>query len=315
VSLLLNRNASVIFRLARAIGKTGDNQIVFQIVDKTDEINGLRIKFDVEMGASNEPNTSSISIFNMTSTRRAFLDQVSRTDTDRKIIIQLNVGYQNTFEELITGDLKTAVTTKEGPDFVTKLEIGEEEFVYRTARLNKSYAAGTLYQTIVNDLVRSMGLKAENLLEIFGTKSATLGIQVVKGKKVLKGYVANGLSRDMLTEICRSFDVEWSVQRGKIVFSFGSEPGFVDIPVLRSGNVNGIQIVTNTGLIGAPKSTNDGVEFKSLLNTKILPKKTVRLISDQFDGFFLVRKVKHFGDTHGADWYSEAETVEQKVTA
>jgi hypothetical protein len=85
-----------------------------------------------------------------------------------------------------------------------------------------------------------------------------------------------------------------------------------------------IVFTPNTGLIGTPQVTSEGISFKVLLNPLIKitnPSMVVKLdltsvqqqilkigqyptILDQ-SGFYQVGKLRHFGDTRGNDWYTE----------
>jgi hypothetical protein len=302
--ILFNREAVLGFRKL----DNSPPRIDFILLDEVQTIRGLRVNFSAELSSESDPNKTTIKVYNLSREKRTFLESISGDSSTMKALVELNVGYsayptddrEIPLETLVSGDVKLATTKHEGPDVITKIEIGEQEWVYRRARINKSYKPNTTYRQIINDLLLSMGLKGQNL-------------DVIPHKVFNTGKPCTGLSRDCMNELTDTLDLNWTAQQGRVVFSKIDLPIFdlVDVPILRSGvrNENRDE-EPNTGLIGAPMITDKGIKFKTLLNAAILPKTAVNIVSRVVDGNYLVTKVKHTGDTFGQNWYTEGEATQ-----
>lgn len=155
-------------------------------------------------------------------------------------------------------------------------------------------------------------------------------------KGLPRGKVIFSPVRQVLRGIARTTQTVWSIQDGKVqlVPETSYMPG--DIP----------EITSETGLIGLPEQTANGIKFKCLLNPSIKIGSLVHLNNASIqryefslqrtqqinngrvelqnkldsDGYYYCMWVDHFGDTRGNDFFSEAiclavdATVAQEIT-
>lgn len=137
-----------------------------------------------------------------------------------------------------------------------------------------------------------------------------------------RGRVLYGMARDYARDFSLSQEFTWSILDGKfqLVPLKGYVPG------------DAIVLTSNTGMVGLPEQTENGISVKSLLNANIrhgrrvwINNKSVQQALQPIaafagtqpffypsianDGFYRVIAVDHYGDTRGNDWYSEAICV------
>jgi hypothetical protein len=159
------------------------------------------------------------------------------------------------------------------------------------------------------------------------TAAGTAGVLLTRGKTSV------GQQRVMLGELGDSTLTQWSIQNGKLVF--------YDLQGYLPGEA--VELNVNTGLIGQPEQTDNGIMIKCLLNPKLQVAGRVLINNgalggrrnaaqaitvtefadpnnpipfDQFagqpinlasladDGLYRVVVIEHVGDTRGNDWYS-----------
>ena len=145
-----------------------------------------------------------------------------------------------------------------------------------------------------------------------------------------RGKVMFGMARDFMRWTARTEQCVWSIQDGKAIFvpETSYMPG--DIPV----------ITADTGMVGLPEQTQNGITIKMLLNPSV---KIGRLINVdnasvqqyeyslnvgqqaqneriqqqaklQDDGFYYVMIAEHSGDTRGNEYYTEVICLAADVT-
>ncbi len=119
-------------------------------------ITGLDISFEVEKDLYAIQNNCHLAIFNLGAENRALLAK------HRRIPVTLKAGYKSALGLLFKGDLLRCQHLKEGPTWKTSLSMGDALHAIETGRLEKSYAKGTPLKTIIEDLIKQLGLPAGN---------------------------------------------------------------------------------------------------------------------------------------------------------
>lgn len=252
------------------------------------EIEGLQVRFEVKKTLKKNPNDATIRITNLSPRSQAEM-------RERGIKVLLQAGYPDNLETLFVGDGYVGDTKTEGPDTVTTIQAGDGARAYLHARVAESFRAGTPASVVVRRLAEASGLDLGNV----GAQAAQ-----VAARQYANGYVAFGNATRELDKVLRSMGLEWSIQDGKI-------------QVLRPGEgttVNAVTLSSETGLIGSPevgtpekKGQRPRVKFKSALQPSIKAGGHVLLDGLTHKGLVLVKQVTHVGDTHGDDFYTEAE--------
>lgn len=262
------------------------------------EFRGLRFAFNVTKTSEANPNVGTVTLFNVSEDNRAALEE-----PNSQVIVK--AGYAgfgvnpvetsevlgpNLAEIIYVGDVRLngIRTERRGPDIVTTLECSTGLNAMSGAKLNKSFAPGTTALQVIQELASSMGL---NIAQI-----QTTGSDVYLG-----GLTMSGASKTLLTGILQKLGVQWSIQ--------DDELHIVDKQLATAEPV--VLLTQETGLIGVPtKRTNGGYIFKSLLNPKIRPGRTLVVQSGAISGTFRPRKVDHQGDLDGGPWDTTIEAVE-----
>ena len=128
-----------------------------------------------------------------------------------------------------------------------------------------------------------------------------------------------GMAQDQMRVLADSTLTTWSIQNGKVNV------------VKKDGYLPDEAVVLNsqTGLIGLPEQTQDGINARCLLNPKLKVSGRVQInnasiqraaMSLQYtainyfpsvaeDGFYRIVVIDHEGDTRGDAWYSDIVCV------
>ncbi|MFT9498016.1 phage protein [Anaerosolibacter sp.] len=262
------------------------------------EITGLRIVFDIEKDLTNESNKGQMSIYNLS---RNTLNVVERADT----IILLDAGYKGNIGRIFQGAI-TFVTSKGDTDIETQIEAADGLLELRDSIFSKGYKSGIRSDVILYDISISMGS----------------ALQIAPGvvhKQYLNGFAFAGNSREALKKVCSYIGASWSIQNDILQIT----------PAGGTTSSQAFLISGNTGMIGKPerivksqtkgkggsgksneKEKKVGWRIRRLIEPSIIPGSLVKIDSKQVAGFFRVESLKHSGDTHGDDWYTEMEVFE-----
>lgn len=241
----------------------------------------VRVEFSVERSLRKDPNTASISLYNLDSVSVGIIQTTGA-------VVQLLAGYGSLPFLLFSGDIARRGVTVErsGTDRIVTIEAGDGELAFTEARFNWHFEAGTPNATILSTIL------------------STLGLGIAPGDP-LPPYVYplpltfTGRASEALDRLCRDVGVSYSIQDGNVQILL---PG--------SGRKGVAPLISpETGLVASPSQTDDGANFRCLLNGNIKPGSFVSLISETLSGFYKAEKVTHRGDTHGGDWTTEVEAV------
>lgn len=254
----------------------------------TVEITDLRVQFKVEKTLEKHPNTAEINITNLAEKTRAQL-----RSKGAKVVLQ--AGYATTLATVFVGDARTIDHTRDGTDWLTKIQAGDGERGIQYARISESFAPGIKMPGIVTTFTNALGFDPGDSLAKLAPSAS---------KQFVNGYSAHGKASAELDKILRANGYEWSVQDGRL-------------QILRPGEVNTERLVklsSESGLVGSPEfSTPENakkkpvLKFKSLLSPEIRPGGRLAFASVNHQGIHRVTRIVHTGDTAGGDWYTTGE--------
>ena len=266
---LWNRKANIIFALR---GEQGAKH--------TD----LRIEFDIQKSSEVNTNPGSIKVYNLSKTSRAFLQQ-------ENVVVILEVGYEDGFDQLYSGDVIKSSSEKIQNDIVTTIEAKDGSFALENANLDKSYKAGTNLKDVARDAVQAMK-------DAGGIIVSSLGD--LQDETLQNGMSVTGSARGTLKKLTDKQGLEYSIQDN-------------ELQILKEGNSTtdeAILLTPETGLIGKPIEREKGIEFKALIQTtKMRPGRKVKIVSSEINGVYVIRKAHYKGDTHGEDWSVLGEAI------
>ena len=300
--MLFNRVASLV------VGKEGG---------KGKELAGLRFSFSIQKGSTKTPNQCTVKVWNAAPDTRALIEVIGN-------VLILKTGYSEDIgaTTIFTGNVTRTLTVREGPDWITELELQDGFVEFRDAKVSLSFGKGATVSQVVTAISKKFGLPVR-----------PLPADVAK-KQYPAGFAFVGRVRDAMDKACENGGLEWSIQNR-------------EIQIIKKGGVfkqKAYLLTPDTGLIGSPmqesktmtekaaakegitasqpgvrkttKRDKDGevqqmlrvlgYKVKTLLQPLVEPGGYVQVKSKGVDGeFFRVEELTHIGDTHGNEWHTE----------
>ncbi len=276
--------------------------------------NGLRVAFAINRDENRTPNNAEIRVWNMSPTDRARLAKAS------SISVSLEAGYVDDVGQIFLGDLRSARSRKEpNGDIVTTICGGDGETAIRTARINRTFSAGTPVATVLKALASALGCEPGNSAQA----AARLG-----ASRLSKARTLSGLCYDELEAFCRTQGLRWSVQDSALQIREEGEPVQPSTgPLLRndSGLVGELEVEIKRFKQKTFKTrTIDGVEYKTaepgadrlvsktvvsgscLLRADLIPGVAFRVESEPtFSGALIATQTLHRGDSATSEWHCD----------
>lgn len=237
----------------------------------------LRIKFKVEKTISGTPNKATIEIYNLSRANREKIKKEFDTAT-------LEAGHVSAGNRgiIFTGHIRDVKHTRDGPDIITTVECGDGDKGNSTGVVSKNFPKGSKPADMVEELRKLMpevdsGTVHQDIQSLPATKRPT---------------IMCGACRSELNKLGFSYKFYWTIQDGALDVIPGNK--FIDETTV---------ISQQTGMIGAPSITDNGIEVKCLLNPAIKVGRVVEVRSEVLEmngesGRFRVSGVGHAGDTH-----------------
>ncbi len=255
---------------------------------------GNRILFQVDKSDRVEANKARVEIMNLSEDTRNRIKTL-----DDQLIIRAGYVEATGEEVLFTGRVSRVEHRYPVPDIVSRIEAGDGATELRERRSSVSFSGGTDMQQIVQKLVDDFGLEIRDSID-------------VPRLRWTQGFSYAGPTREGLRKVLDRAGLDYSIQNGFL-------------QIVERGGANrktAVLVSSSTGLLSSPSPLDDqggslteakrkpGWAFRTLLQPQIEPGGTVQLESREARGMFRVNSVRHQGDTHGADWFSEVEVSE-----
>ena len=245
----------------------------------------LDVQFSIDRSLKPEPNTAEIQIWNLNADHRSQLEEASR------VACTVEAGYEGQTSQLFSGTLRTAFTMREGADLITTLQSGDGEKEYQQSRVNISIAKTTPNLSVMQQIVKSMGIAEGNL--------SSASPQLLASPLLFpQGGVLSGSASQIMNRVAQSLGFEWSIQEGALQILQTHAPLATTATLL----------TPETGLVGSPSIDNEGVlTAQALLIPDIFPGRLLVLESERLSGSYRVEKCAYTGNTAGDDWYIDLE--------
>jgi baseplate hub protein gp41 len=272
------------------------------------ELSEFRVVFHVMRGDLQNPNQADIRVYNLS---RATANKLAAAEFTQ---LALQAGYPGNFGLIFQGTITQARIGRESQtDSYVDFTAADGDEAYNFATIAASMSAG------VNASQRALATLLQSMKDNAITQGYTPPLST-NGN--VRGRVFYGPTRDELRTFARNNDCIWSIQDGKLTMIPQTSYIAGDIPI----------ISPNTGLIGVPEQTQNGLSVRVLLNPSIkigqaikLTDTTInqlRLSNDIFavkdnlnskdstrklnaQGLYYVMVANHSGDTRGNDWYTD----------
>lgn len=280
----------------------------------------LRIRFNIVIPNNHTPSFADITITNPEPQTAL---KIAKKQGD---VLTLQVGYQETGSVVFEGSIPRAIYGRESPtDTILKMHAVDGDLAYNQAYVNTTLKAGStgmdVYQACLQAMQQATGkqkikqgdLVTEKLQQLVFPRSQTL----------------KGPARDFLTEISQDDSVKalWKIDRGKL-----------DVVALNESKPTAVLVTGDTGLIGQPEVTFQGIMVRTLINPQITINSLIQLdvtpmqnewdfgegagnnfgidlvgagpaepyiASVADDGIYKVLQMNIYGDTYGTPWYMD----------
>jgi hypothetical protein len=280
------------------------------------DLSELHFKFQIRASDVQSPNTAFIRVYNMSpSNAKKIQAEFTR--------VVLQAGYQNgSYGIIFDGTIKQIGRGKEtNVDTYLDIYAADMDALYNFGVVSQTLAPGASF----NDQAAAMAKAAQAYGAIVGEVALTQSAigsasDGLPGGVLPRGKVLFGLYRDQVRDIGTTTGTTWSVQNGVITA----------VPLTGYLSDDPVVINSQSGMVGMPEATQNGIEVKCLLNPMIrigrriqIDNKTVnintRTVKEQgfptysgiefyadeaVDGLYRVCVHEYEGDTRGTPWYS-----------
>jgi len=277
------------------------------------DLSELRFAFQVRRGDLQTPNSADIRVYNLSDDTAARIMQMQPTPEFTRVVLQ--AGYEGNFGLIFDGSIKQIRHGRESQtDTYIDITAADGDSAYNFSVTALSLAAGATPKDAISSII-----------QVMASHGVSPGyIPDLSGNPAPRGQVFFGMSRDRLRDLAKDTQCSWSIQDGKVDFIplTAYKPG--DVPVINS----------QTGMIGLPEQTQNGIRLKCLLNPNIKIGQQVQLDNNSIqqlryglgndrtqaieranagkfgttintDGMYYVMVANHSGDTRGNDWYTD----------
>lgn len=278
------------------------------------EITENRIVFNISKTSEKTPNSSDFRIWGL---RRETREQLERTGT--RCVLYAGYVEQDGPLKMFEGEVTFAWTSFDGPEVVTKFELGEGVSSYRDTAVSLSYPGGAGSRQVLQDIAGQMGL----------------GLDVAPDAMLRtwqNGLSFHGPARHALDRVTRATGLSWSIQGGAVQVTraggatarraivLAGDSGLIASPERERKGAQQTARVRNQDTqesvrVASTSKAYDGWRTKSLLMPTILPGDPVKLESRSAEGVFVAREVQHRGDSEGGDWTTELLLVDAATQA
>lgn len=223
--------------------------------------------------------------------------------------IEVVAGYIGNFGTIFRGPIvQTRYGRENGTDSYLDISAVDGDTFYNEGFVAKTITKGSTE----NGRVRHIVPAASGEVGYIPPESTT--------KKLPRGRTYYGLARDHLTNLSATMGSQWVINDGKVEI----------IPVSAYKPDQVPEISFDTGMIGVPVQTNEGITIKILLNPSIKRGSLIHLNNQALiqqkqadlsrqgtaeyglttppiakDGYYKVETATHKGDTKDQDWYTD----------
>jgi len=279
------------------------------------DLSDLRFIFRIKRGDTQTPNTLRVRVYNVS-------EQTALRTMKEFTRVVLQAGYEGNYGIIFDGTIiQVRIGRENQTDTYVDITAADGDSAYNFGFVNQTLAAGATMRDVVDASMKAME-----------KKGVTRGYMAfLTEQRLARGKVMFGLARKFMEGVARTTQSVWSIQDGKAVLwpETSYNPG--DIPV----------ISPQTGLVGLPEQTSNGITARMLLNPSVKIGTLIQLKNEAIqlyeynpdikqqsengniemqsalndEGLYYVMLAEHWGDTRGNDWYTEVVCLAADVTA
>lgn len=278
-------------------------RVAFLIIDGKrfgGEESGLNMSFDVRYaGTSLVPLDSTFTLTNLNKFDMAQVVTNTARFIDRKRSIECWAGYYGNVKQIFSGqilqsnpmdmpDTSVSITAYSGIEMMGK-QVNKDW-------KNAKYIDILEYATEQCDLQLNLPLdirKSEILQSSVGQNWSFTGSAYQLLRDIQLMLAANNNTKTALS---------FTIYNGILYIYWEDKPYPASVPVINK----------ESGLIGIPTPTEQGINLQVLLDVSLNPLQTIYVESDRlglYDGTYSIVNIRHHGTLRGNDWYSDLECV------
>lgn len=279
------------------------------------DLSDFRVRFSITQAVLGKPTTADITVYNVS---KSTVDRIqvptNQSVGNRRLKVIIEAGYQDEHATIFQGDLWWKSTGRESEtDTFMRLIAATGDRAHQYAVVNAAIPAGATQAQVFSVVAQSMAEK--------GVECPGIPQELATTVKLPRGKVMYGMSAKAMQGLADTNNYLWG---------YGSN-GLVAIPKTPSYDERSdvVVLTSQTGLIGRPKLTVNGVELQCLLNPRVdvgsyilIDNRSVQ--RDAFDtsyqadimknvatedsmlsadGLYRVISREVVGDTRGTEWY------------
>jgi len=243
------------------------------------DLSGLRIRFVITKTSASTANEAKIEVYNVSPEHSSLF---IKAGTD----ILLMAGYEGNEQMIFTGQVRRGTRRVEGVDRILVIESGDGDSAIDSATVNKTLEKGCTNDDIASECQAAMGVPTGHTDKL-------------DDKPHARGKTVSGKASEVMDRVVVRHDAQWSIQDGQLVMLKGDNT-----------RPNAVWLISDdTGMLGSPEETEDGLKVSTLLNPAYLIGGVAKVESVYINGGIRIEKIEHSGDTHGAEWASKLEGI------
>ena len=251
-------------------------------------VENLLIRFDIRREATSTPPAGTVDIYNLSDANETRI-------RERGSHVLLEAGYGEKADRIFEGRVHRVERQRENLDRITRVHVGGSVAAEPTRSIFvQSYIGAVSVRDLIRDGVAELGLELGPI--------DLIPEDAIEGGEG-DGFSYSGPTRIMLTERLRPLGLEWFEDNGGIVRISRIERTADDRP-------DGVLISEETGMIGTPTVTDEGLRVRSVLDARLNLDTRVRVksvVAEVSDRAWKVVEVEHAGDNREGPYVTVVE--------
>lgn len=273
------------------------------------DISSLRCKFNLVKSWTNNSETSTLSVYNLSSE-----DENKIIRNGKRVFIEAGYASKWAYGKIYIGSIIQCLRGREnGVDFVLTLVMGDATIFNVQSVLGVTVNSENNMRKVISEVVNKSG----NLTNT--NYGMSLGKITEKSDQLElpRGKVLFGRSSKILDQISKSLNSTVYIENGVV--------NLVSLEEVEADEI--FDVSPSSGLIGNPVQTNNGVSLTCLLNPQFKLNSLFRLDNSLVEtaqyslgstfiplstqGIYRVIKITYDGDTRGRNWFTKIEAINQ----
>lgn len=270
------------------------------------DLSDFHYTFSIQAMDTESPNNARVRIYNLSDkTADRIKGEFSR--------ILISAGYEGNVGKIFEGTIKQIKRGRE--DNISRyveLFSADSDLGYNFGIVNQAIKAGSNPLDRIKAIAPSLGSGGAPLLPDLST---------VNPASLSRGKVMFGMARTVMRDEAENLDATWSIQKEK-----------VQVIGMRSYLPNEVvELTSQTGMIGVPEQTDQGISVRCLINPKLVVGGLIKInnaainqltkgvfdvpfnqwtgiqfaASTASDGLYRVYVIDYNGDIRGQPWYCD----------